>query len=98
VIHAKHSGAPLRNGAPNDSDAEHGLTVRPGAGKLSSDARVVYEIVLRFIPPDGEPTGPKLARRGLGFELPPRRPGRCPRGKPAKLNADCARDPVGDPL
>jgi hypothetical protein len=61
VIHAKHREAPLRNGAPNDGNgnAEHGLTVRPGAGKLSSDARVVYEIVLRFIPPDGEPTEPK---------------------------------------
>jgi hypothetical protein len=56
VIHAKHGEAPLRNGAPNDGDgnAEHGLTVRPGAGKLSSDARVVYKIVLRFIPPEGE--------------------------------------------
>jgi hypothetical protein len=56
VIHAKHREAPLRNGAPNDGDgnAEHGLTVRPGAGKLSSDARVVYKIVLRFIPPEGE--------------------------------------------
>jgi putative tryptophan/tyrosine transport system substrate-binding protein len=42
----------LRNRAPNDGDgnAEHGLTVRPSAGKLSSDARVVYEIVLRFTP------------------------------------------------
>jgi hypothetical protein len=61
VIHAKHREAPLRNDVPNDGygDAEHGLTVRPGAGKLSSDARVVYEIVLRFIPPEGQPTGPK---------------------------------------
>jgi hypothetical protein len=51
----------LRNSAPNDGDgnAEHGLTVRPGAGKLSSDARVVYEIILRFIATEGEPTGPK---------------------------------------
>jgi hypothetical protein len=53
VIHAKHREAPFRNGAPNDGDAEHGLTVRPGAGKLFSDARVVYEIVLRFISPRG---------------------------------------------
>jgi hypothetical protein len=55
VIHAKHREAPLRNGAPNEATAtpKKVSRFRPGAGKLSSDARVVYEIVLRFIPPRG---------------------------------------------
>jgi hypothetical protein len=66
VIHAKHREAPLRNGAPNDGDgnAELDLPVRPGAGKLSSDAGVVYEIVLRFIPLEGEPA--KVQRHSRG--------------------------------
>jgi hypothetical protein len=73
MIHAKHRGAPLRNGAPNDGDAEHGLTFRPGTGKLSSDARVVYEIVLRFIPRGGADRTSDATRIGSSAVTPTRR-------------------------